>query len=362
VPSRRTRRVQPRASNVRERVEVGGSAKVTGSCRTGVESGRADDHGGEPISSGRGVQAGTKFQGPVCRKLGTRWRSPYVRGRCRHEMMNRPAPEFAPELTAVAPLALKIGRARWQVRSAAVAQLISGWLNDPDALLANKAALTHDTLPVTMARTAWPTAPSRHALLRRNNYAKPSTRWRDVFRTAGPLRAFHTALALERAGIPTPRVLAAGVVRQLRLPRAGYLLVEEIAPATTLAKLAQQPAGIPRLTIRRVAEEIARMHERGFLHGDLTINNVLLDGQGQPWFIDLERARIIGHPANWRQAVDDFHRIARHVWKFSPGARRSALRLMITYCAARGWAGRERRFSDAIFQRVKHKMEADRAA
>lgn len=262
----------------------------------------------------------------------------------------------------VAPVALKAGQVRWRVRSAAVAEALRELLQAPDVPRQNKDALIHDTWLVSVARVALPIVPGGRALLRRSSYANRHARWRDCFRTAGPLRAFRQALALERAGIATPRVLAAGVARVFRVPRAGYLLVEEIAPATTLAKLAQQPGYVPPLVTRRVAEMIARMHGLGFIHGDLTINNVLLDEHLQPWFIDLERGRRCWSPVSWRQAVEDFHRFARHVGKFRVPARLAALRLLRHYCQLRGWAGREREFAEALRRRLAHKIAADQLA
>jgi hypothetical protein len=272
------------------------------------------------------------------------------------------AQPHVPAANAAATVTLQAGPVLWRVRSAEIAEAMRDLLRAPDAPRQNKDALIHDTWMLSVARVSGPIPPVGNALMRRSSYAKRSARWRDFFRAAAPFRAFRQALALERAGIPTPRVLAAGVERVWRLPRAGYLVVEEITPAVTLAKLAQQPGALTPALIRRVAEAIARMHDRGFIHGDLTINNVLLDEHLQPWFIDLERGRRCWGQVNWRQAVEDFHRFARHVGKFSVTARFGALRLLRYYCAARGWAGREREFAEALFQRLKHKLEADRGA
>ena len=247
-----------------------------------------------------------------------------------------PVQNHPPAAAAVAPVTFRVGPVRWQVRSAAVAEAIREVLRDPDACMNRKDMLIHDTWRVSIARVPLSLGQCGRALLRRSNYAKSGAQWRDFFRTAGPFRAFRSALALERAGIATPRVLAAGIARSFHVPKAGYLLVEEIVPAVTLAQLARRPGPIPAPVIRRVAEMIARMHQEGFIHGDLTINNVLLDEQSRPWFIDLERGRRCPGPVSWRQAVEDFHRFARHVGKFGAAARFGALRLLKHYCAVRG--------------------------
>jgi len=256
-----------------------------------------------------------------------------------------------------APVHGQIGPVRWTVRSAVIREQIQSVLTEAEGLLARPEALVHDTWLVRMVRVAPPAAPLKPLLLRRSNYAKRRARVKDLFRPAAPLRAFNNALVLERAGFPTPRVLAAGVARRFQIPQAGYLLVEEIAPAISLARLTAQPEGIARAVVGRVAELVARLHEHGFIHGDLTINNILLDETFQPWFIDLERGRFQNHPLSWRQAVEDFHRFARHFGKFSPGAQRSSLRLLQHYCALRGWRSRTREFAQALQDRLRHKIE-----
>jgi hypothetical protein len=98
------------------------------------------------------------------------------------------------------------------------------------------------------------------------------------------------------------------------------------------------------------------MHSGGFIHGDLTISNVMLDSQFQPWFIDLERAQSRFRPVNWREAVEDFFRFARHVPTLGFAARFAALRLVKHYCTERGWTGRERDFATAVLTRLRRKL------
>jgi tRNA A-37 threonylcarbamoyl transferase component Bud32 len=268
----------------------------------------------------------------------------------------------ASRLTAAAPVKVKAGAVRWEVRSGPLAEAIHDLLSQPDDLAGFKSTPIHQTWLVTVTRIALPQLPGGLALMRRSNYAKSKARHRDLFRTAAAVRAFRNALALEAAGVPTPRVWAAGVLRTLRVPKAGYLLIDEVLDAVSLSALAHSPRGASHAAVGEVARAIARMHEAGFVHGDLTINNVLLDGAGKPWFIDLERTQRVRGGANWRQAVEDFHRLARHFRKFSPAGRVAALRLLREYCAARGWKGREREFVRALERRLRHKMAADLAA
>jgi hypothetical protein len=253
----------------------------------------------------------------------------------------------------------RIGLVQWDVRSGDVAEVVSSVLREPDNWLTRKESLIHDTFMVTLGRVFLPNLANLPLLLRRTNYGKPAAKWRDCFRTAGPLRGFRGALEMERAGLPVPRVLAAGIRRACRVPQVGYLLVEEVPHAARLAQLLQRPQGLSRAAIRNVVDAIVHLHETGFVHGDLTINNVLLDDAGRPWFIDLERTRRLRCALNWRQTIEDFHRFARHFRNFSPAGRVGALRLLRNYCVARGWKGREREFIRSLEGRLRHKIKAD---
>jgi tRNA A-37 threonylcarbamoyl transferase component Bud32 len=261
-------------------------------------------------------------------------------------------------ISPILPIKEKIGAVRWEVRSPAVLALCETFLREPAQLARDKSRVVHETWAVTVVRVS----PATHTgawLLRCSPYAKPKARRRDFFRTAASVRAFRNALALEQAGIPTPRALAGGVMRKLRVPRAGYLLTEEVPNAISLARLASQAEPVPPRIIQTVALAIARLHQNGFVHGDLTINNVLLDGAGKPWFIDLERMRQLRGAVGWRRAVEDFHRFARHFGKFSPAGQRAALRLLQHYCRARGWLRREREFIRALEMRMRHKLDEE---
>ena len=118
---------------------------------------------------------------------------------------------------------------------------------------------------VTVGRVALPGVLQGRWLLQRTHYGKPVVKWRDVFRTAGVLRAFWSALAMKHTGVAIPKVLAGGVVRFLRIPQAGYLLVQEIDFALTLAECFRQPCQPSRDIIHGVAETIAQLEASGFI-------------------------------------------------------------------------------------------------
>lgn len=264
-------------------------------------------------------------------------------------------------LGEVATVRVRAGAVHWEVRSAEVEKAIAGMLIDPEQAVRDKQSVIHESWLVTVARTTLPTLDGSW-LLRRSNYAKPSARRRDFFRPASAVRAFRNGLILEQLGVRTPRVLAGGVLREWRVPKVGYLLTQEVPNAVSLAQLAQRPEGASVSAVKAAAKAIARLHQLGFVHGDLTINNVLLDGSGRAWFIDLERMRRVRGELNWNQVTEDFHRFARHYGKFTRAGKLGALRLLRIYCRERGWVGQEREFIAVLGKRLKKKIEADQAA
>ncbi len=120
-----------------------------------------------------------------------------------------------------------------------------------------------------------------------------------------PFRELALAAELDRRGIATPTVVAA---RARALFGGGYRLdlVTRLVPGTLDLGFALSKLGTGEVTepARRRAcvalgALVRRLHDAGFLHADLTLNNVLADaavlrGGGEPklWILDLDRARF----------------------------------------------------------------------
>ena len=256
-----------------------------------------------------------------------------------------------------ATVSIRRGDVHWTLRANCEISALECLLRDPEGEIARQPALLRDGWLVTIARIAAAAGSNKSWLLRRINYGKPKAQLRDFFRAAAPIRAFRNALAFERNGFPTPRVIAAGIVRKFQRPIVGYLLVEELQPAWSLAEYLKIHRGMPHYAIQNISRLVAALHTRGFVHGDLTVGNVLLDTKMQPWLVDLERARSFARPVNWRGAVEEFFRFARHVPVLGPGARFGALRLLKLYCGERGWSGCEREFAADVLTRLKQKVK-----
>jgi len=108
--------------------------------------------------------------------------------------------------------------------------------------------------------------------------------WRRLFDRARAAREAQRAAAARAAGLPVPRVLEVG--EDEGHPAVAF---EWIVGAAPLAGAALAP--IPGLA-RRLGAALARAHAAGLAHGDLHAGNILIDGRGAPWLVDLRAARV----------------------------------------------------------------------
>ena len=139
-----------------------------------------------------------------------------------------------------------------------------------------------------------------------------------------PARAFRAAVNVQRveeAGIPTPRVLAAGERRFAHFLLAGYLVTEALTDARDLMSYVigrpDAPAGMPAI-IREAARIAAALHSHGFYHGDLKLVNLYRDGDDAPCGVwDLDSAQIFPGEVPHDLIVRELGRIASSVLIFA---------------------------------------------
>jgi len=225
------------------------------------------------------------------------------------------------------------GGLRWRVRLHLLPREFRVLLEDPDAFLTDPARrLAHSEL-ITMSSLTGSRGSEPELILRRLNYGPWRHRLRDIIRPTRAERAFKHGVAMELAGVPTPRVVAVGVDRRWRWPVRAYLLMEYVAHSRTLGQLlAQQDRVTPKQT-RQLADIMARLHQAGFTHRDLKASNLLFNAQGEPCFIDLDGVRR--HRAVTRaRAIKDLTRLAREC--LAKGLAGAAPWFLKHYCSQRG--------------------------
>lgn len=175
--------------------------------------------------------------------------------------------------------------------------------------------------------------------------------------------SWRMACRLREAGLPTPEPLLLLQCAPKGQSRWTVLLTRPLDPPVTplmdeleRRRVAGEDA---RRLLREVARLVARFHDAGFFHGDLTANNVLLapdagarpDGAPGLWLIDLDRTKSLRRlPAAVRLAaqVVDLRMLLLSSWRKIP--RRAWLRLFVEYARARGIRGAARtRLAGRVF-------------
>jgi tRNA A-37 threonylcarbamoyl transferase component Bud32 len=226
---------------------------------------------------------------------------------------------------------LMIGGLKWTIRKASQAEVFPTCATVEQRLKETEQFLKNSR-NVTVARAVG--ASGRGLIIRRMSYGKLRHRLKDFFRQSRARRAFFRGLLLEQADVPTPRMLAVAEVRRFRWPVAAYTISEEVPRAQMLWAWVRGGCKDSRKVVTRLADAIARLHNRGFVHRDLKASNVLLDEHLMPWLIDMDGVRSVGE-VSIREAVRDLVILAG-VLKNDPGQLRwLGLRFLKRYAGQR---------------------------
>ncbi|WP_101927047.1 MULTISPECIES: 3-deoxy-D-manno-octulosonic acid kinase [Luteimonas] len=138
--------------------------------------------------------------------------------------------------------------------------------------------------------------------------------WRGATRVRSFVE-FRLLRELLRRDLPVPQPIAASYLRR-GLQYKAWILVERLPDVQSLADLiAVSPASAP---LEQTGRLIARFHRAGLDHADLNAHNILFDGVGKGWFIDLDRSQLRIPATRWREA--NLARLKRSLLKLR-GAR-----------------------------------------
>lgn len=154
----------------------------------------------------------------------------------------------------------------------------------------------------------------------------PTQRWRRRWTLQREAAAMS---ALAAAGQPVPRLFAWGQESRLLLPRRSVLLCEALHGAEALRERIwrHRDAGtLPALApaLAAVGHRIAALHAAGWIHGDLSVRNLMLSTESpappQVWLVDLSAARRAAHrPAALRADLYRLAKTARKAGLDEPG-------------------------------------------
>lgn len=127
-------------------------------------------------------------------------------------------------------------------------------------------------------------------VVKRYNSRKPSDLILDLFRPSKASFAFRKALLLEEIGLPVAQALAQGSGKRRGLYKPSYFVMRRVQNAKTYNEFFKSGGDHDRA--RLIGIMIGRLHAHGLRHRDLRSENLLEDGNGKLWFIDMEGIRI----------------------------------------------------------------------
>lgn len=113
-------------------------------------------------------------------------------------------------------------------------------------------------------------------------------------------REFRLLAELHSEGLPVPAPLATRVVRTALWYRA-ELLTEWLPGARSLVALLSL-GEFDEATWARIGATLRRLHDAGVDHADLNAHNILMDGEGRVFMVDLDRGRRRRAGGRWQRA------------------------------------------------------------
>jgi len=176
--------------------------------------------------------------------------------------------------------------------------------------------------------------------------------WKDIFRDSKAFRSMRQAAALARFNFDAPITIAAGEKREHRFLRKAFVLTLGLKGQPLPVFLRRQRLGIEtvswlekRNSLKQLALEVRRLHQLGFVHGDLVPTNIFASRSAEKgirlFFMDNDRTRRYPKwfpQVFWRRNLVQLNRIPL------PGITlQDRVRFLSYYLGSKEWGGPERR-------------------
>ena len=175
--------------------------------------------------------------------------------------------------------------------------------------------------------------------------------FKDIFRDSKARRSMRQTDALAGCNFNVPITVAAGEQRKHRLLQKAFLLTIGVKGQPLPTLLGQHSAGFTQVSLsekrnglKQLAVEVRRLHELGFVHGDLVPTNIFVSRVPEKgsrfFFMDNDRTRRypkwIPHRL-WRRNLVQLNRIPL------PGITlQDRVRFLRHYLGAKEWGNKER--------------------
>jgi 3-deoxy-D-manno-octulosonic acid kinase len=128
------------------------------------------------------------------------------------------------------------------------------------------------------------------------------------------LKEFQLLTALEKLNLPSPKPVAAMVIKKGLFYR-NDLIMEHIQHQMTLAQgLINTESALSLEKWQQIGQTIAQFHQNGVFHSDLNAHNILLNDE-HVYLIDFDKGEIRSPKTNWQQS--NMKRLKRSIEKVS---------------------------------------------
>jgi serine/threonine protein kinase len=181
-------------------------------------------------------------------------------------------------------------------------------------------------------------------------YHAPSgmTKFKDVLRESKAFRFLRQGLELSRAGFFVPQVIAAGEERRYYLLRRAFVLTTEVQGEVVPQFLQRHVTEDSRRSV--VAEkrhalallgrQIRRLHELGFVHGDLVPSNIIVseaNGAGLRFYL-MDNDRTRRYPAWLPQTMWKRNLVQLNRFPLPGISLQDRIRFFRAYSGRRDWS------------------------
>jgi serine/threonine-protein kinase RIO1 len=177
-------------------------------------------------------------------------------------------------------------------------------------------------------------------------YKKPSGLkiFKERLRESKPRRAFKISQELSAHGFMTPTTLVCGENANHDI-YSGILVIEKLAfvDLSHLPELFSPSYSPQRLIFKKtlattLGQEMGKLHNLGYVHGDLVVTNILVDPENPSTIVFIDHDRSTCVPALLREhfQIRNLIQVNRHVIKGVNHCDR--LRAFLTYANTRGWS------------------------
>ena len=195
---------------------------------------------------------------------------------------------------------------------------LSGWsrVDAPVDLFESATLFRCDKVKVCKTGSKITAAVAQNVFIKCYFYNTFFSRLRHKFRRSRAKSSTLSALAIRKAGVPTPSPW--GFFREygILFPYRDYLFTEALAPDTVF--FPDFIVSSPEEAAEKIVDCVTKLHENGIEHGDLSLRNIYVAGSGEAGVIDLDSCKVSREPLDFRTRAREMARVISSAAKLNP--------------------------------------------